>query len=252
MALGVGRWPGPATRPRAGRKHPATQRRPVGLLSRAVGAGAMSRPQGSGRTAAGRSERLIVPTSWNRAGKSACPPTRATATTPSSSGCLRDSRTVRGNSGSSSIRRTPRCASERECRLVLAETRLRVLGATCSLRRQDCDESRPQGGQAPDQASSGRQTGAAVPPGQIIPKAGGQSPDESQAAQRHTPGWRRPQTDPLAESHSPRGSGGMAGSGAFVLEVDRCQSLQSDGARQETLFVVAEESRAPVREPAIN
>jgi hypothetical protein len=29
----------------------------------------------------------------------------------------------------------------------------------------------PQGGQAPDQASSGRQTGAAVPPRQIIPKA---------------------------------------------------------------------------------
>jgi len=29
-------------------------------------------------------------------------------------------------------------------------------------RRQDCDESRPQGGQAPDQASSGRQTGAAA------------------------------------------------------------------------------------------
>ena len=29
----------------------------------------------------------------------------------------------------------------------------------------------PQGGQAPDQASSGRQTGAAVPPGQIIAKA---------------------------------------------------------------------------------
>jgi hypothetical protein len=28
-----------------------------------------------------------------------------------------------------------------------------------------------QGGQAPDQASSGRQTGAAVPPGRIIPKA---------------------------------------------------------------------------------
>ena len=37
--------------------------------------------------------------------------------------------------------------------------------------RQDCDESRPQGGQAPDQANSGRQTGAALPPGQIIPKA---------------------------------------------------------------------------------
>ena len=29
----------------------------------------------------------------------------------------------------------------------------------------------PQGGRAPDQASSGRQTGAAAPPGQIIPKA---------------------------------------------------------------------------------
>ena len=29
----------------------------------------------------------------------------------------------------------------------------------------------PTGGQAPDQANSGRQTGAAVPPGQIIPKA---------------------------------------------------------------------------------
>ena len=29
----------------------------------------------------------------------------------------------------------------------------------------------PQGGQAPDQASSGRQTGAAVPLGQFIPKA---------------------------------------------------------------------------------
>jgi hypothetical protein len=28
-----------------------------------------------------------------------------------------------------------------------------------------------KGGQAPDQASSGRQTGAAVPPGRIIPKA---------------------------------------------------------------------------------
>ena len=29
----------------------------------------------------------------------------------------------------------------------------------------------PQGGQAPDQASSGRQTGVAVPPGRISPKA---------------------------------------------------------------------------------
>ena len=28
--------------------------------------------------------------------------------------------------------------------------------------RQDCDESRPQGGQAPDQANSGHQAGVAV------------------------------------------------------------------------------------------
>ena len=36
------------------------------------------------------------------------------------------------------------------------------------------------------------------------------------------------------------------------MEGDRCQSLHSDGARQETLFVVAQEGRAPVGEPAIN
>ena len=55
---------------------------------------------------------FIVPTSWNRAGKIACPPARATATTPSSSGCRSASRTERGNSGSSSSSSTPRCASE--------------------------------------------------------------------------------------------------------------------------------------------
>ena len=55
---------------------------------------------------------FIVPTSWKRAGNSACPPTRAIATTPSSSGWRRASRTERGNSGSSSSSRTPRCASE--------------------------------------------------------------------------------------------------------------------------------------------
>ena len=38
------------------------------------------------------------------------PPTRATETTPSSSGWRSDSSTVRGNSGSSSSSRTPRCA----------------------------------------------------------------------------------------------------------------------------------------------
>jgi hypothetical protein len=31
--------------------------------------------------------KVDVPTSWKRAGKSACPPTRAIRTTPSSSGC---------------------------------------------------------------------------------------------------------------------------------------------------------------------
>jgi hypothetical protein len=64
---------------------------------------------------------FMLPMSWKRAGKSAgksaCPPTRATATTPSSSGCLSDSSTERGNSGSSSRRRTPWCPSVRECLL---------------------------------------------------------------------------------------------------------------------------------------
>ena len=54
--------------------------------------------------------RFIVATSRKRAGKSARPPTRATETTPSSSGCRRASSTGRGNSGSSSRRSTPRCA----------------------------------------------------------------------------------------------------------------------------------------------
>ena len=39
---------------------------------------------------------FIVPTSWKLAGKSACPPTRAMATTPSSSGWRSASRTERG------------------------------------------------------------------------------------------------------------------------------------------------------------
>ena len=54
--------------------------------------------------------RFIVATSRNRAGNSARPPTRATDTTPSSSGCRSASSTERGNSGSSSSSRTPRCA----------------------------------------------------------------------------------------------------------------------------------------------
>ena len=55
-------------------------------------------------------QRFIVATRRNRAGKSACPPTRATETTPSSSGWRSDSSTGRGNSGSSSISSTPRWA----------------------------------------------------------------------------------------------------------------------------------------------
>ena len=55
-------------------------------------------------------QRFIVATRRKRAGKSAWPPTRATETTPSSSGCRSDSSTERENSGSSSSRSTPRCA----------------------------------------------------------------------------------------------------------------------------------------------
>jgi len=49
-------------------------------------AGSSSSTPGSGRTAPGRNERLIVATWRKRAGKRARPPTRATETTPSSSG----------------------------------------------------------------------------------------------------------------------------------------------------------------------
>ena len=52
-------------------------------------------------------QRFIVPTSWNRAGKRARPPTRAIAIVPSSSGCRSASSTARGNSGSSSSSSTP-------------------------------------------------------------------------------------------------------------------------------------------------
>jgi site-specific DNA recombinase len=55
--------------------------------------------------------RFIVPMSWKREGKSARPPTRATATTPSSSGWRRASSAERVNSGSSSSMSTPRWAS---------------------------------------------------------------------------------------------------------------------------------------------
>jgi hypothetical protein len=54
----------------------------------------------------------------------------------------------------------------------------------------------PQSGQAPDQASSGRQTGAAAHTRTDHSQSTqrGQSPDESHATRRQ-PGWRMPQTD---------------------------------------------------------
>ena len=62
------------------------------------------------RRAPPQGHRFIVATSWKRAGKSARPPTRATETTPSSSGWRSASSAGRGNSASSSRSSTPRCA----------------------------------------------------------------------------------------------------------------------------------------------
>ena len=53
---------------------------------------------------------FMAQTSMNRLGYVAVPATRATVTTPSSSGCLSASRTSRWNSGSSSKNSTPLCA----------------------------------------------------------------------------------------------------------------------------------------------
>src|SRR4051794_3499570 len=54
-----------------------------------------------------KTNRLVVPTSWNRAGNTARPATRAIVTTPSSRGCRKPSSACRENSGSSSRRSTP-------------------------------------------------------------------------------------------------------------------------------------------------
>ena len=61
-----------------------------------------------------------------------------------------------------------------------------------------------QGGQAPDQASSGRQTGAAVPLGRIISQGTHTAASHPTSHKQHgrQPGWQRPQTDQPAESHS--------------------------------------------------
>lgn len=68
-----------------------------------------SREDGGNAT---RPQGFIAATSWNRAGKVTCALARATTASPVSSGWRRLSSTWRGNSGSSSRKRTPRCASE--------------------------------------------------------------------------------------------------------------------------------------------
>ena len=115
-------------------------------------------------------------------------------------------------------------------------------------RRQDGNESRPEGGQAPDQASSGRQTGAPVPPGQITPKARTQRPVARRVTSgTATPGWRRPQTDRPGESYRPlsgsthRGSRGpneVPGRAAASLEVALDQGVAAGGVETESGVVV--------------
>ena len=57
-----------------------------------------------------------------------------------------------------------------------------------------------RGGQAPDQASSGRQTGAAVHADESLERhaPSGQSPEESHATRRHQAGDGPRQTDPTS------------------------------------------------------
>ena len=63
-----------------------------------------------GSPRAPQGQRFIVPSSWKDAGYSAVPSARATLITPSSSGWRSASSAGRTNSGSSSSKRTPRCA----------------------------------------------------------------------------------------------------------------------------------------------
>jgi hypothetical protein len=69
------------------------------------------------------------------------------------------------------------------------------------------------GGQAPDQASSGRQTGAAAHTRTDHSQGtqSGQSLDESHAA-RQQPGWQRSQTDQHAESYRHQSRNSASGS----------------------------------------
>ncbi len=67
-----------------------------------------------------------------------------------------------------------------------------------------------RGGQAPDQANSGRQTGAAVPPGQIIAKARKHTASTLTSHEQHDdnhPGDDPRQTAPRVSQHPDRRDG---------------------------------------------
>jgi hypothetical protein len=94
----------------------------------------------------------------------------------SSSSCSRRGRTGgRSDRRRGKNRKTLHARSRAVPRPTCGSSRLCVPGRSArrhaSGRLSTFPRHAPQGGQAPDQASSGRQTGAAVPPGQIIPKA---------------------------------------------------------------------------------
>ena len=77
-------------------------------------------------------------------GRRRAPPT----TYPSSSGCLSDSRTERGNSGSSSMKRTPRCARETSAgprARAATDDRRRRRAVMRRAKRRDGDEHAPGG-----------------------------------------------------------------------------------------------------------
>jgi hypothetical protein len=88
--------------------------------------------------------------------------------------------------------------------------------------RQDCDESRPKGGQAPNQASSGRQTGAVLT-------------DES--LERHAPNAAS-----HLKSHTRHG-GHQAGDGPRQTDQRVSQSLDVDD--RSDAVVKRQKHRAP-------
>ena len=96
---------GPAALSRPGRSDRAALARACRDRRRAAAAEQEHSAAGSPRAPHG--QRFIVATSWNRAGKTILPPTRAIEIAPSSSGCRSASSALRGNSASSSRKRTP-------------------------------------------------------------------------------------------------------------------------------------------------